>query len=174
MKKLFTAAAAFCGIILCAGTTEVINGFQAAAAPGKAPKTWNIVSNSAEDGIEVLTVDSGVAVMLRSEKKNKAGVYSKAIPAAAGDKIKIAAKVYGSGKMVFAIFQYGIGRGTTTQKKVIATSEKGSDVVVEFVVADTPKRKTGIIRIAFITEKGNLAAVHAPKAWLTKASAVRK
>ena len=174
MKKLFTIAAVLCGIILCAESTEVINGFQPAVAPGKAPKTWNFVSGSAKGGVEVLTVDSGVAVMLRSEKKNNAGVYSKAIPATAGDKIKISAKVYGSGKMIFSIFQYGVSGGTTTQKKVVATSEKGSDAVVEFVVADTKKSKTGKIRVAFITERGNSAAVHAPKAWLEKAPVAGK
>ena len=124
MKKLSLLVMAFCGIILCADSTEIINGFQAAAAPGKPPKTWNFVSGFKGE-VEVLTVDSGIAVMLRSEKKGSAGVYSKAIAASTGDKVKVSAKVYGSGKMTVAIFQYGVKGGTNSQKKVVATNENG-------------------------------------------------
>ena len=155
MKKLFTVMMAFAAFVLCAEELAIKGNFPAPRKPGLLPASWNKMSGS-KGSFEIIPTENGNAVMLNADANAKFGIYSPAVAAKAGDKIKISAQVQGE-KIALGIFQYSNPRGTTSQRQIVNVIDGKAEA--EFTVADTKKGKTDKIRVCVYVEKGQGASV---------------
>ena len=124
----------------------VAGDFQPPRKPGLPPLKWNLLSGS-RGTLEYLRDEKGGSIMLTPAEKATLGIYSPAVPAAAGDNIRVEATVYGE-KITVMLMQYAKGASSQTQN--VAASKEGKKIVCTFTVADAPaKGPTKQIRIGF-------------------------
>ena len=133
MKKLCTVLMMLAAIMLSAEELAVKGNFPAPRKPGLPPAGWNKMSGS-KGSIEVIPAENGNAVMLTAENGARCGIYSPAVAAKAGDKIKVSAQIRGE-KVSLGIFQYSDPRGTTAQRKTVTAVNGVAEA--EFTVANT-------------------------------------
>ena len=164
MKKYAVMLAALFALGAAAGELTIYGDFPEPRKPGQPPKNWNKTSG-AQGSLEFIAAESGNAVMLTADEKKNFGIYSQPSAAKAGDKIKVTAKVRGSG-IIFAIFQYSGKSGSSAQRKVLKSTAEGKDLEAVFTVADTPKGATDRIRVCFLVENGASASITDAKAFL--------
>ena len=155
MKKLCTVLMMLAAIILSAEELAVKGNFPAPRKPGLPPAGWNKMSGS-KGSIEVIPAENGNAVMLTAENGARCGIYSPAVAAKAGDKIKVSAQIRGE-KVSLGIFQYSDPRGTTAQRKTVTAVNGVAEA--EFTVANTRKGTTNAIRICVYAENGQGVSV---------------
>ena len=155
MKKLFTIMMMLAAIVLSAEELAVKGNFPAPRKPGLPPAGWNKMSGS-KGSIEVIPAENGNAVMLAAESGARCGIYSPAVAAKAGDKIKVSAQIKGE-KVALGIFQYSNPRGTTAQRRTVTAVNGVAEA--EFTVADTRKGATNAIRVCVYAENGQGVSV---------------
>ena len=133
---------------LCAADQEltVAGDFQPPRKPGLPPLKWNLLTGS-RGTLEYLRDEKGGSIMLTPAEKATLGIYSPAVPAVAGDKIRIEAMIYGE-KITVMLMQYAKGASSQTQN--VAASKEGKKIICTFTVANAPaKGPTKQIRIGF-------------------------
>ncbi|MBQ9803578.1 MAG: hypothetical protein IJW35_01905 [Lentisphaeria bacterium] len=155
MKKLFAIMMMLAAIVLSAEELAVKGNFPAPRKPGLPPAGWNKMSGS-KGSIEVIPAENGNAVMLAAENGARCGIYSPAVAAKAGDKIKVSAQIKGE-KVALGIFQYSNPRGTTAQRRTVTAVNGVAEA--EFTVADTRKGVTNAIRVCVYAENGQGVSV---------------
>jgi len=155
MKKLFAIMMMLAAIVLSAEELADKGNFPAPRKPGKNPAGWNKMSGS-KGSIEVIPAENGNAVMLAAENGARCGIYSPAVAAKAGDKIKVSAQIKGE-KVALGIFQYSNPRGTTAQRQTVTAVNGVAEA--EFTVADTRKGATNAIRVCVYAENGQGVSV---------------
>ena len=163
MKKLILLCVLFGMSAVYAEALNISGDFSQPRKAGAAPKGWNILSGS-KGMLEIVRVANGNGVLLNSEKNGRFGIYTAAIAAKAGDRIRVSAFVRGE-KIVFGIFQYGNGRSTGSNRKNLTSTTEGSRLEHTFTVSDSPRGKTDKIRVVFWVEKGGAASIVAPEAF---------
>ena len=167
MKRMMRVALLLMGLFClgaAAAETELnIDGsFQLPRKPGLPPQKWNRLSGS-NGSLEILQDEEGVSVMLSSEKKSRFGIYSAAVAAKAGDRIRIEAQVYAD-EISVSILQYAKGASSQTQK--VKASREGKKISCEFMVADQEaKGPTQSIRVCFQVQNGQQATIANVKAF---------
>ncbi len=136
------------GFGLCAAdqALPVAGDFQPPKKPGQPPLKWNLLTGS-KGTLEYLRDEKGGSIMLTPAPKATLGIYSPAVAAVAGEKIRIEAMVYGE-KITVMLMQYA--KGASSQVQDVTASKDGKKIVCTFTVADTPaKGQTKQIRIGF-------------------------
>ncbi|MBQ9337544.1 MAG: hypothetical protein IJS14_09660 [Lentisphaeria bacterium] len=153
MKRIFTMltlglALSGMGMQLTAAdqALPVAGDFQPPKKPGLPPLKWNLLTGS-RGTLEYLRDEKGGSIMLTPAPKATLGIYSPAVPAVAGEHIRIEATVYGE-KVTVMLMQYA--KGASSQTQTVTASKEGKKIVCTFTVKDTPaKGPTKQIRIGF-------------------------
>ena len=148
--KMLALCALVAGMSPCLTAADqalpVAGDFQPPRKPGLPPLKWNLLSGS-RGTVEYLRDEKGGSVMLTPAEKATLGIYSPAVPAAAGDKIRVEAMIYGE-KVTVMLMQYA--KGASSQTQDVTAAKEGKKIVCSFTVKDTPaKGPTKQIRIGF-------------------------
>lgn len=129
--------------------------FQPPKKPGLPPLKWNRLTGS-RGTLEYLRDEKGGSIMMTPAADSTLGIYSPAVPAAAGEKIRIEATVYGD-KITVLLMQYA--KGASTREQQVDATREGKRIVCNFTVKDIPaKGPTRRIRVGFKL-KGSPATV---------------
>ena len=134
----------------------IAGDFQPPKKPGLPPLKWNLLSGS-RGTLEYLRDEKGGSIMMTpATQSSSLGIYSSAVPAVAGNRIRVEATIYGD-KIEVLLMQYA--NGASSQKEVVDADREGKRTVCFFTVKDNAaKGPTKQIRIGFRL-KGSAATV---------------